>query len=83
MELMAGGLRIYYTTTGQDPRMFGGGLHSDAYLYENPLTTVNTDGGRVLCRIMENEEWGPLREIILNESDKENETTYPSESRQP
>ena len=83
LELMAGRFKIYYTTTGQDPRMFGGGLHADAHLYEKPLTIVNTDGDRVLCRILEDEEWGPLREIILNESDKKNETTYPSESRQP
>ena len=76
MELMADGFKIYYTTTGQDPRMFGGDVHSAAHLYEEPLTVV--DGGRVLCRILEDGEWGPLREIRLDESDIENQRTWRS-----
>ena len=77
LELMAGGFRIYYTTTGQDPRMFGGDIHSAAHLYVGPLTVA--DGDRVLCRILEDGEWGPLREIRLDESDTENQRTSRSE----
>ena len=76
LELMADGFEIYYTTTGQDPRMFGGDVHSAAHLYEEPLTIV--DGGRVLCRILEDGEWGPLREIRPNESNTESQRTWRS-----
>ena len=77
LELMAGGFRIYYTTTGQDPRMFGSDIHSAAHLYVGPLTVA--DGDRVLCRILEDGEWGPLREISPDESDTENPRTSRSE----
>ena len=79
MELVADGFKIYYTTTGQDPRMFGGDVHSAAHLYEGPLTVVA--GGRVLCRILEDGEWGLLREIRSDESNTENQRTWRSEQR--
>ena len=77
LELMADGFKIYYTTTGQDPRMFGGDVHSAAHLYEAPLTVAN--GDRVICRILENGEWGPLREIRLDESNTGSQRTWRSE----
>ena len=79
LELVADGFKTYYTTTGQDPRMFGGDIHSVAHLYEGPLTVVA--GGRVLCRILEDGEWGPLREIRSDESNTENQRTWRSEQR--
>ena len=74
LELVADGFKIYYTTTGQDPRMFGGDVHSAAHLYEGPLMVVAD--GRVLCRIFEDGEWGPLRETRPDESDTEIQRTW-------
>ena len=61
LELKAGTSKIYYTMNGRDPRRFGGTLDKTARLYENPLAVKA--GTRVLCRIREDGEWGPLREI--------------------
>ena len=79
LELMADGFKTYYTTTGQDPRMFGGDVHSAAHLYKGPLTVVA--GGLVLCRILEDGEWGPLRKIRSDESNTGNQRTRQSEQR--
>ena len=76
---MADGFKTYYTTTGQDPRMFGGDVHSAAHLYKGPLTVVA--GGLVLCRILEDGEWGPLRKIRSDESNTGNQKTRQSEQR--
>ena len=61
LKLVADNFKIYYTTTGQDPRMFGGDVHTNTHLYTGPL--VVPEDKHILCRIHENGEWGPLREI--------------------
>ena len=61
LKLVADNFKIYYTITGQDPRMFGGDVHTNAHLYTGPL--VVPEDKHILCRILEKGEWGPLREI--------------------
>ncbi|MDP7281517.1 MAG: hypothetical protein QGG39_16755 [Candidatus Poribacteria bacterium] len=55
LELYTDGFKICYTTTGQDPRMFGNNVHPATHPYERPWTA--TDDDRVLCRILEGGEW--------------------------
>ena len=70
LELRADDFKIYYTDTGQDPRMFGGDVNPAAHLYAVPLVVTADD--RILCRILEDGEWGPLREIKLDQSNDDN-----------
>ena len=61
LELEADKSPIYYTMNQRDPRRFGGKLDKTASLYKNPLAVKA--GTLILCRIREDGEWGPLREI--------------------
>jgi len=65
LELAAGKLPVYYTTDGQDPRKFGGEVHSTARVYEGPLTLAA--GERVVCRVLVDKEWGPVRSFAADD----------------
>ncbi|HAV61614.1 MAG TPA: hypothetical protein DCY13_04525 [Verrucomicrobiales bacterium] len=61
LELRAGGFPIYYTTDGTDPRRFGGGVSPAARRLEGPVNL--TAGTKVIARVHEKGEWGPVREF--------------------
>ncbi|HNF97339.1 MAG TPA: CotH kinase family protein, partial [Pseudomonadota bacterium] len=53
---------IYYTTSGLDPRLPGGGIQGTAYTGPIPITTVTTVKARVLNS---SGEWSPLVEATF------------------
>ena len=65
LQLSAGRFAIRYTTDGRDPRLFGGKVHPASQLYNGPLELTGKD--TITCRILEQDEWGPLRTFAASE----------------
>ena len=61
LQLRAQQSGICYTTNGEDPRLFGGNRNPAASDYEQPIPV--TANKKILCRILQDDEWGPLREF--------------------
>ncbi|MEO1994420.1 MAG: FN3 associated domain-containing protein, partial [Planctomycetaceae bacterium] len=59
LELSAEEFTIYYTTDGQDPRLFGGTVNPASQKYDGPLKLAA--GDQIVCRILADNEWGPVR----------------------
>jgi hypothetical protein len=51
---------IYYTIDGSDPRLPGGGIHSEALVYTGTIT-FNTSG-TIRVRVWNEGQWSPLNE---------------------
>lgn len=64
LTLRAGGAKVYYTKNGEDPRRFGGEPNAAASPYDTPLTVPPAN--KVLARVYDGKEWGPLREFDPN-----------------
>ena len=62
LSLSAGEWQIVFTTNGEDPRLFGGGLNPKARVVEGPVPVGRKT--RILCRAYDGTEWGPLREFV-------------------
>ncbi len=55
------GGKVYYTTDGSDPRLFGGDLAEAAKKYETPITL--TESVTVRARLLRGGEWSALNEV--------------------
>ena len=59
---VAGGVTIYYTTDGSDPRLTGGTVNSAALTYSAPVALNQISTLNARSRNTTTSEWGPLTE---------------------
>lgn len=51
---------IYYTMDGSDPRLAGGSINPEAWIYSGPITLISSCTIKV--RVLDGVEWSPLNE---------------------
>ena len=54
---------IYYTTDGNDPRLFGGSVNPDALVYTPPISLTETTC--VKARLLDGSDWSALNEATF------------------